>query len=631
MDDEPPLAVRGTPAVWTGLVIAVVYLALAVGVYWNVWSTHPATVSQPGGDQFSNMWFLQWVPFAIAHAHNPFFSNFANYPFGLNLLVNTSSLFLGALVSPVTVLWGPVAAFNTVSTLALAASAGAGYLFVREWTTWRPAAFVGGLLFGFGPYAIAQSNGGHTNLTFVVFPPLILLVASRIVVAQRGRAAVWGIVLGLLVTAQFFVSTEVLASTVVFAALGLLVVAIVGRRSVRAHLRYALEGGAWALGVAVVLLAYPVWFALAGPGHISGPIQLVPQGYRADLLGAVVPDSVQRFAPSGLARTAANFANSPQENGSYLGITLLLVLLIGTVALWRRSAVVRVGSILTLSAFVLSLGGGLVVTGRPGAIATGFPLPERLFEKLPLLSNTIPARYSLFVELFAALVLGVILDRLHRSLRTGSDGSGRRHRPSSRQHLALRATLLPALVAVVALVPLWPAAPFEAVGPVGTPPYFTSPAIARIPSGSVAVVYPYPNSPTPDAQGWQAISSLHFRMPGGYFLVPGPDQKIAFSPPLGYTRDTLVAQVLYELSVDEAPALTPALRASVLLQLRSWRVGSVVAVPGRGENPTAAIAYLTSLFGRPPRPEGGGTFAWYGLPTTLATAAPIGGVQTPQG
>jgi hypothetical protein len=120
-------------------------------------------------------------------------------------------------------------------------------------------------------------------------------------------------------------------------------------------------------------------------------------------------------------------------------------------------------------------------------------------------------------------------------------------------------------------------------------------------------------------------------MPGGYFLVPGPDQKIAFSPPLGYTRDTLVAQVLYELSVAEPPALTPTLRASVLLQLRSWRVGSLVAVPGRGENPAAAIAYLTSLFGRPPRPEGGGTFAWYGLSTTLATAPPIGGVQTPQG
>ncbi len=188
MDDEAVLAGRGSAPTWTVLVVAAVYVALAVGVYWHVWTSHPTTVSQPGGDQFSNMWFLRWLPFALVHAHNPFFSNFANYPFGVNLLTNTSSLFLGTLISPVTVVWGPVAAFNTVSTLALAASAGSGYLFVREWTTWRPTAFVGGLLYGFGPYAMAQSNAGHTNLTFVVFPPLILLAVSRIVVVQRGRA-----------------------------------------------------------------------------------------------------------------------------------------------------------------------------------------------------------------------------------------------------------------------------------------------------------------------------------------------------------------------------------------------------------------------------------------------------------
>jgi hypothetical protein len=630
MDDEAAITGRSSSPVWTVLVVAAVYLALAVGVYWNVWTTHPATVSQPGGDQFSNMWFLRWLPFAVAHAHNPFFSDFANYPFGVNLLTNTSSLFLGALLAPVTLAWGPVAAFNTVSTLALAASAGAGYLFVREWTTWRPAAFAGGLLYGFGPYAMAQSNAGHTNLTFVVFPPLILLVASRIVVVQRGRPWAWGMALGMLVTAQFFVSTELLASTIVLAAIGLVVVAVVGRRSVRAHLRYALDAGAWVLGVAVVLLAYPVWFALAGPGHISGPIQLVPQGYRTDLLGAVVPDSIQRFAPSHLARIAADFSNSPSENGSYLGVTLLVVLLVGTLSLWRRSAVVRVGSVLALAAFVLSLGAGLVVTGRPGAIATGFPLPERLLTKLPLLANTIPSRYSLFVELFAALVFGVVLDRLHQRLDEGSSGA---HRPHSRRGSGgtVLAALLPALVAAVALVPLWPAAPFTAVGPVGTPPYFTAAAVERIPAGSVAVVYPYSTSATPDAQAWQAVSSLHFRMPGGYFLVPGRDGRIAFSPPLGYARDTLVARVLYGLSVADPPALTPAFRASVLAQLAGWKVATLVAVPGRGADPAAAITYLTSLFGRPPRAEGGGTYVWYGLPTMSATRPPIGGGKSPQG
>ncbi|MGC8463709.1 MAG: hypothetical protein ACP5P9_08590, partial [Acidimicrobiales bacterium] len=161
-----------SPAAATVLAI-VVYAALAVVVFWHLWTSDPTQVSQPGGDQFSNMWFLEWVPFAIAHGHNPFFSNFANYPFGVNLLTNTSALLLGLAASPITVVWGPVASFNVLLTLALPASATSGYFLARRFTTWRPAAFVAGLLYGFSPYEIAQS-AGHLNLTFVVFPPLVL-------------------------------------------------------------------------------------------------------------------------------------------------------------------------------------------------------------------------------------------------------------------------------------------------------------------------------------------------------------------------------------------------------------------------------------------------------------------------
>jgi len=403
--------------IWPTALTIGIYAVLAIAIFWHVWSTHPTTVSQGGGDQFSSMWFLEWVPFSLLHGHNPFFSNFANYPFGVNLLTNTSSLFLGVLVSPVTLIWGPIAAFNTVITLALAASATAGYFFVRRWVKWRFAAFVAGLLYGFGPYEIAQS-AGHTNLTFVVFPPLIFLVLHEIVVRQKGSARTWGVVLGLLLTAQFFVATEVFASTLVVGAICVVIVAVLGHNHVRALLHYLLVGVGWAAGVGAILLSYPVWFAVKGPGHISGPIQLVPQGYRADLLGPVIPDANQHFAPQHLAQIASHFANSTTENGSYLGVTLLAVLAAGTVALWRRSAVVRVVAIAGIAAFIISLGAGLVVKSNPPAAISGFPLPERIFTKLPLLSNTIPVRYSLYVELFAALLLGLVLDALHDVLIT---------------------------------------------------------------------------------------------------------------------------------------------------------------------------------------------------------------------
>ena len=46
---------------------------------------------------------------------------------------------------------------------------------------------------------------------------------------------------------------------------------------------YALTAGAWTLGTAAVVLAYPLWFLFTGPGHIVGPVQVVAQAYRSTL------------------------------------------------------------------------------------------------------------------------------------------------------------------------------------------------------------------------------------------------------------------------------------------------------------------------------------------------------------
>ena len=294
-------------------------------------------------------------------------------------------------------------------------------------------------------------------------------------------------------------------------------------------------------------------------------------------------------------------------------MTLLAVLAGGTIVMWRRSLVVRVAAIAGTSAFIISLGAGLVVKTNPPAEVSGFPLPERILTKLPLLSNTIPVRYSLFVALFAALLLGLILGALHDSLssrRLQQTGSHSRF-GSDRK---IGAVAIPAIVAALALLPLLPAAPFTAMGSVGTPTYFTSTALKQIPEGSVAVIYPYPSSTTPSAQAWQAVAGMHFHMPGGYFLVPeGPDNHIAFSPTLAYARDTLTTEVLSQLFLGSPPVLTPALRHALLSEWRMWQVQSVLAFPAGTANPRQSVAFFTSLLGKPPKVDSGGVFGWYRL------------------
>ena len=189
----------------------------------------------------------------------------------------------------VTWLAGPVATYNVLLRLAFALSAFSLCLVLRRWTTWWPAAFVGGLVYGFSPYMVGQGLG-HLMLVFVPLPPLILLVLHGIVVRRRRPAWQSGVALGLLAAAQYFISPEVLLSTALAAAVAVVVTAVARRREVRSAAGHVARALAWAAVVAAPLLAYPGWMALAGPQHVIGPPHPLADlaRYPGDVLGTVV-------------------------------------------------------------------------------------------------------------------------------------------------------------------------------------------------------------------------------------------------------------------------------------------------------------------------------------------------------
>jgi hypothetical protein len=579
-----------------------VYLAAAVAVYWRVWSGNPAHDVQFGPDVALITWFLAWVPQALLHGHNPLFSTAANAPYGINMLNNTSELLLGALGTPITLLFGPIATFNVLMTTALAGSATSAYFLTRRFTDWLPAAFAAGLVFGFSPYMMASSFGTHIQLSFMVVPPLILLVLHEMLIRQQWSVRRCGLSLAGLVIAQFFISVEVLVSTALMAALVVVVVVIAGRHSIRERADYVWRSAVLAAAVVVVVLAYPIWFLARGPGSIRGPIQLVPEAYRADLLAPFIPDVFQKLAPSDAQTYSVHFSNSLVENGSYLGIPLVMALGVGV--LWlRRRADIWVLAICGIGMFVLSLGGALAIVHAPvinpyGSAVGRIALPEAILNKLPLLKNTIPGRFSGYVALFAALLLALILHELHQRW------AGRR-----------AGWAAPALVAVVCFIPLIPAVPIESIGPLTIPTYFSGNAVTALQPGSTTLVLPYPSEPFYEAQTWQVDGSHPFRfnLPGGYFLVDQSNNgyRIAFSTTISYTRDSLTAETFIGLSRDQVPAETPSLKAKLLKQLHQWGVTNVVVPLASTPYASVNVAFVTWLFGPPTAANVSGATVWY--------------------
>ncbi len=489
---------------------------------------------------------------------------------------------LGVLGLPVTLAGGAFVTTTVLFTLAFPLSAWSGYALIRRWVRWRPAAFCGGLLYGFSPYLVAH-GGSHLNLVFVPLPPLIFAVACQVCAEPRRRAGVRSMVLALLCVAQFLISAEVLVSTVITGVIALAIAAAAGPEATRERWKGAARAFGTAAAATAALLAYPLWLLAAGPERVSGPVQETSL-YRGNLLAPLVPDSSMRFRVPGWLPLANMFSGGTSENSLYIGLPLLVLLVVGAVVL-RHRPVVRVAALTTAAAFVLSLGSRLTV-GRWTWKAV--PLPEAALTRVPLLDNTIAARYSLYVLLGAAVIFACVLEALRERLRRGGT--------------AVAACAALACLALLPLVPAWPY--WTRITQV--PRYFSSSLVTSVPAGSVALLYPFPSSSDAIPVLWQVAAGMRFKTPGGRFVVPAAGA----SGTAVSGRQALTGQVLGQLAAGQPPPLTPALRRALLTQLQAWRVHAILVQPA-GRRPDLVVPFFDWLLGRPPDARAGGITAWY--------------------
>jgi hypothetical protein len=609
-DGAAATALAAPPRWLPGALGVAVYTLLGVAIYGfggTVSSTSlPAGAS---GDLAQSAWFTAWEGYAVLHGHTPLFSSAVNYPHGFNLFDATSSPLLGILATPLTALIGPIATFNLLLRLAFVVSACAMFFVLRRWTTWWPAAFVGGLLYGFSPYMVGQGYA-HIFATFVPLPPLILLVLDEIVRRRQWSPVLSGALLGLLAAAQLLISVEVLAGLALLAVVGLVLVAIAERRSLWAARRYLLLAVAIGAVVFLVVAGYPLWFYFRGPDRVIGlqhPVQLFRSFYN-DVAGLVLPTINERFGPHhwkvlGTGYTGGNVV----EISGYLGIPLIAVLLAMLVR-FRRVGVVALTGVLGVLAMLLTFGIRLHVGG-----AERLPwlrMPYALVLRIPVLQALLDVRFALFVYLAAAVVLAVGLDRLRGQSRSWQRPAG---------CLA---------IAVVALLPLLPAGAYPRT-PIPVPSFFrTHDLLDQVPRG--AVVLPYPNadrtaSPFPEARSmlWQAVARMRFRMIGVYGPVAGPNGHVAKIAQLALPPTplpNLLTWAYYGAPYGPTPPPPdPAELTAIRVYLTRYDVQDVLVEPV-GAHPATLVHYLTLALGSPPQVEGG-IDAWIDVPALLAGVA----------
>ncbi|HEX4219257.1 MAG TPA: hypothetical protein VHZ02_12845 [Acidimicrobiales bacterium] len=590
------------------------YLILGVALWWNAWA-HPASTGTCAcGDSALFLWFLEWPAYAIAHGHNLFYSTSLFHPQGVNLLSNTSELAFGVPLAPVTWLFGPVATLNVASTLSPVLSAFACFWLLRRWIRWSPAAFLGGLLYGFSPFVIIGLSDSHLMVSALFVPPLVIACLDELLVRQRRRPARVGLVLALLVVIQFFLSTEMLVLMAVMALVGLALLvayaAVVHRDELRHRFRHAAVGLSWAGVVAVVLLAYPAWFALAGPAHLAGLVWPgLADGTDGSLLSPLVHAS---YYSSNVATTMNKFGGYQGKplTGEYFGYPLFAVLLVG-LAVWRRDLKLWFFAALGLASVALSLS---TVETQHRWISW---VPWEIVARLPVIQNVIQGRLIGFTYLFAAIMLALILARAHdavlaRSVPARHHAGGRGQRswlgPAAAAGVAL-------VIAAVALVPVartnWGTTPL-AMQPAYVPRWLTEVA-PKLPPKQVILAYPTAFSGIQSSMAWQAIEGMPFAMAGG----GGPE---GIPSRAGKERPGFIVISAASLSFGPLPPATGQNVAAVRAALVGWGVTKVV-VPNdphlpayeQGSNLSYALGLFSAALGQRPEYQAG-AWVWSNVP-----------------
>jgi hypothetical protein len=394
--EGPPLEPSGLRhrRALAGLAAFLMYLAASV-LIWGVpvvghlGSRYVAMARN--GDVDQGRWFLAWTPWAIAHGQSPLHTPSLFAPNGVDL---TWSAFVPgpAIVAwPSTEAFGTLVSYNLWMLLAPALSAWAAYLVCRRITDRFWPSVAGGYLFGFSVYLAGQIAGGHLNLVLIFPVPLAAYLVIRRVDGSLGR---WAFLAQLTVTllALFSISTEVFATC---AFLGAIAFGI-------AWFLAGVDRGTVARAALLTLGAYGITALLVlpyvAPALRTQPPNLVRSRAAADLLGFVVPRDQTLIGGSAMASITDRFTDPVREDGSYVGIGGIALLVGFAITERRRRSTWGLLGFVAI-AIVLTLGSVLTIRGRPS-----ITLPFSILARLPLIKNAHADRFTAYV----ALAVGVI-------------------------------------------------------------------------------------------------------------------------------------------------------------------------------------------------------------------------------
>jgi hypothetical protein len=401
------------------LILLGCYLVAGVAVSWPraryLAGRLPATV-----DQGSYVWSFWWVAHQIAHLGNPWSTRLMAAPVGMQLGFDTLMPLLGAVMAPVTAIFGPSATYNLLAIVIPGLLCYAAYRAARLWLASQLGAIAAGAFYGLATMLVWE-DWYHINIAAgALFLPVALEAAVRLKRRPRARQAV---IVGLVIGASVLVNQESAFMAALVAA------PVLAGWLIRDHTRAnaALAG----LAVAVALVVASPQLVAMIVQYSQGGVTVSPlerarwdASFGTPLSALFAPSP--RLADYGLTGLASLFSyQAPREGAPTYGVVLTALALLGLVVGWRRRGT-RLLALAWLGAALLALGPVLTIGRRTfvplplhwHGVQVSALMPYTWFVRIPALDAFREAdRLALLGLLPAALLAGGAVEWLWRHSR----------------------------------------------------------------------------------------------------------------------------------------------------------------------------------------------------------------------
>src|ERR1700722_7997386 len=351
------------------VVLLLIYIAAGIALTWPRFTYLSGGKLPRTTDTASFVWGFWWIAHQTTHLGNPFFTKLMAAPVGIQLGFSTLMPLAGYVMLPVTLLWGPSAAFTSLSLICPGLLCYTMYRAARLWLN-QPGSIAAGAFFGLSSMVLWQ-NWYHLNIALgLIFLPMTIEAAVRLRRTQKIAPAIWlGVALGAAVmTSQEGAAVAVLLAVVIL--VPWLISKLISDRPAFYRVAIPLVFGA----AVAVIVASPQLIAMAqqiASGGAKVPVGTLANNYTQfgvplQTLFTATPRlgyyGLSHF-PSGYSFNAAaknGVSVQPGEGLPGFGLVASVLAVLGVIIAWRKRAT-WLFLLLWLGCAALALGTSVIV------------------------------------------------------------------------------------------------------------------------------------------------------------------------------------------------------------------------------------------------------------------------------